>query len=56
MNKSLLPWPVAGALALASATVFANFHTFEIQEIYSDANGTVQYIVLQESQGLDHEN
>jgi hypothetical protein len=53
LKKSILGWLLAGALALASSTALATFHTFIIQEIYSNASGTVQYIVLQEAQGMD---
>jgi len=53
LKKSILGWVFATALALASSTALATFHTFVIQELYSNAGGTVQYIVLQEAQGMD---
>ena len=53
MQRSILGWLLAGALTLASSTALATFHTFIIQELYSNASGTVQYIVLQEGQAMD---
>ena len=34
------------ALALLASSVHANFHLFKIQQIYSNADGTVQFVVL----------
>jgi len=56
LQKSVVTWFLAGALALTSGAAFATFHTFEIQEIYSNAGGTVQYIVLREASSLDGQN
>jgi hypothetical protein len=44
------------ALAFVATAARAEFHTFQIEELYSNADGTVQYIVLHESQGMDGEN
>jgi len=48
------------ALSLAAVLVAlparANFHLFQIQEIFSNSDGTVQYVVLRESQGMNGEN
>ncbi len=41
---------------LASSSAFATFHTFQIAELYSNADGTIQYVVLHESQGIDGQN
>ena len=44
------------ALALASAASFdadASFHGYRIESIYSNADGTVQFIVLHESSGVN---
>ena len=49
MNKSSVQRLLAGVFALVSSAALANFHTFVIDEIYSNASGTVQYVVLQES-------
>jgi hypothetical protein len=38
------------------ATAQASFHTFAIDEIYSNADGSVQFIVLHEAQGADGQN
>ena len=35
---------------------FASFHTFRIEQIYSNADGTVQFVVLRESAGANGEN
>jgi len=45
--------PVVVFFAAAAA---AEFHTFQIDELYSNADGTIQYIVLQESAGMNGEN
>jgi len=45
--------------AAAMATAFpalASYHTLRIQEIFSNGDGTIQYVVLQESAGADGEN
>jgi hypothetical protein len=34
----------------------ASFHTFQIEQIYSDATGTVQFLVLHEVSGLSGQN
>lgn len=47
------------ALALAAATLAegaqASFHTFQISELYSSADGNIQFIELHESLGFDGE-
>ena len=45
----------AGALALAflASGASATFHTFVIEELYSDASGAVQFIELHEASGLN---
>jgi hypothetical protein len=47
------PLRIAGALALALAAPLAgaSFHTFVVDELYSNADGTVQFIVLHEAFG-----
>ncbi len=45
------------AAALATALpALATYHTFQIQEIFSNADGTIQYVVLHESIGADGQN
>ena len=44
------------AAGLAATAARAEFHTFQIEELYSNGDGTVQYVVLHESQGMDGEN
>jgi hypothetical protein len=43
-------------VALCAAPALASFHLFVIDELYSTADGTVQYIVLRESAGANGEN
>ncbi len=47
-----------GALALAALAnaASASFHTFAIEAIYSNADGTIQYVVLHETQGASDQN
>jgi hypothetical protein len=47
---------MAPALALWAASAVAEFHTFKIEEIFSNADGTVQYVVMHESEGMSEEN
>src|SRR4029079_14203654 len=42
-----------GCLALPAA---ASFHTWVIEQLYSNAGGTVQYVMLHESAGFDGES
>jgi len=37
--------------ALPASTAWASFHTFQIDEVYSNSDGTVQYVVLHEASG-----
>jgi hypothetical protein len=49
MNKkarSWLVWCTALVLALGASYAHAAFHLFKIQQIYSNADGTVQFVVL----------
>ncbi len=55
MHRVLALWAIA-VLAMAAPAVEASYHTFVIDELYSNADGTVQYVVLRESQGADGEN
>jgi hypothetical protein len=47
---------LAFALSLFATASVASFHTFKIEQIYSNADGTVQYVVLHESLGANFEN
>jgi hypothetical protein len=47
---------VAAAWMLLSTGAIANFHTYRIHEIYSNADGTIQYIVFLEGSGFNGEN
>ena len=44
------------AAALVAPAAHATFHTFQIQEIFSNADGTVQYVVLHEALGANGQN
>ncbi|MEO7156393.1 MAG: hypothetical protein ABI039_02455, partial [Vicinamibacterales bacterium] len=44
-------WLAASVLALIVTPVPASFHTFVIDQIYSNADGTVQYVVMRETLG-----
>lgn len=50
--KTLL---TAAALLMATAAL-ATYHTFRIEEIFSNADGSVQYVVLHEALGMDGQN
>lgn len=51
MSTARLRLLAMGLVLLANAAS-ASFHTYLIETLYSNADGTVQYIVLRESQGL----
>jgi hypothetical protein len=42
--------------ALVSVPAFAAFHLFRIDQVYSNADGTVQYVVMRESTGSSGES
>ena len=50
--KTLVRLLAAGALAAMAPLASAEFHTFKIDRLYSNADGTVQYVVLRESAGF----
>ena len=52
----VLRWLLASAFAVAASGALATYHTFQIEQIYSNADGTVQFVVLHESAGADGEN
>ena len=54
--KHLLRWLVAALLVLAAPLASATFHTFQIEEIYSNADGSVQYVVLHEAADFGGQN
>jgi hypothetical protein len=43
-------------LLLAAGTAFANYHLFQIEQIFSNADGTVQFVVMHEFTGTNGEN
>ena len=49
-------WLTIVALALVATAARAEFHTFQIEQLYSNADGSVQFVVLHESQGMNGEN
>ena len=46
----------ATALALCAPIAHATFHTFRIEQLYTNADGTVQFVVLRESANADGEH
>jgi len=47
---------LALAIAVAACAAWASFHTFAIEQVYSNADGTVQYVVLHETLAANGEN
>jgi hypothetical protein len=41
---------------LVAGAALASYHTYMIEQLYSNADGSVQFVVLHESQGQDGEN
>ncbi len=44
------------AIAMMATTAWASFHGFAIDQVYSNADGTVQFVVLRETLGANGEN
>ncbi len=42
--------------ATAATATWASFHTFKVEQIFSNADGSVQFLVMHESVGADGEN
>jgi hypothetical protein len=55
MKHILRGWLGLALLSLSFAAT-ADFHTYKIDQIYSNADGTVQYLVMRESIGQNGEN
>src|SRR4051812_44800329 len=56
MTRLLRTCALAALLLLQVSNVFAAFHLFRIEQMYSNADGTVQFIVLHEATGTNGEN
>jgi hypothetical protein len=54
--KRWLIWFVASILLLAAPAAFANFHLFQIEQMFSNGDGSVQFIVLHEASTMNGEN
>ena len=54
MNRTLR-WVVALAMASVASIASAEFHTYVIEQLFSNASGTVQFIVMHEAQGMSAE-
>jgi hypothetical protein len=52
----LFNWLLGCSLALVASGAMAEFHTFQIEQMFSSADGTIQFVVLQESAGMNGEN
>ena len=47
---------LASIVALGVAPAYASFHLFLIDQVFSNVDGTVQYVVMRESTGSNAEN
>jgi len=56
MNLRSLLSAFAFAVTLFAAPAHAEFHLFRIAEVYSNADGSVQYVVIREASGANGEN
>ncbi len=54
--RRTLSWVLWLFSVLATPAAWASFHFFQIEEIFSNADGTVQYVVLHEVAGMNGEN
>jgi len=53
---SIVRWSFLSFCLLATSVARAEFHTFQIEELFSNADGSIQYVVLHETQGMNGEN
>lgn len=51
--KPLLRCWLAALLLHLPGTAFATFHTYQVDQIFSNAGGSVQFVVMREAAGLD---
>ena len=49
----MLRFCALAVLLTAASAALATFHLFRIEQLYSNADGTVQFIVLRESSGAN---
>ena len=54
--KSVVMFVAALALCTLTGMARASYHTFEIVELYSNADGTIQFVLLHEYAGFNGEN
>ena len=54
--KRLVHAVLGTVLAVAASAAWATYHFFAIEEIFSNADGTIQYVVLHECCGMNGEN
>jgi hypothetical protein len=47
---------ITALLLVAAGTALAAYHTFQVQQIFSNADGSVQFVVMYEFAGMDGEN
>ena len=47
---------IAAGSLLAASCALGSYHTFRVEQIYSNADGSVQFIVMREMQGANGEN
>ena len=52
MRRAIL-WLAAGLMMLVATAASATFHTYQIQQIFSNADGSVQFMVLHEAVGFN---
>ena len=56
MNVRLLLVAASAIASLSFTSAHAAFHLFRIDQIYSNADGSVQYVVMREATGTNGEN
>ncbi len=54
--RNSLRWTCGVLFALVATAAAAEFHTFQIDEMFSNADGTLQFVVLHEAAGMNGEN
>src|SRR5271165_3380595 len=56
MQRIFCCWLLGCSMALVATGAMAEYHTFQIDQLFSSADGSVQFVVLHEIAGLNGEN
>ena len=55
MNTRIFHW-IAVPIAFCAVAAQANHHTFRVEQVFSNADGNVQYVVMREASNMNNQN